>query len=158
WLVGANYVPSTAVNQLEMWQADTFDAATIDRELGWAESLGFTSVRVFLHDLAWKEDPNGFYDRVDKFLSIANKHPVGAMLSIFAGVGTPRPQAGKQPSPRPHLHNSGWVQSPGAEILGNPARHDELEAYVKGIVGRFANDPRIDMWDVFNEPDNDNAI
>ena len=31
WLVGANFVPSTAINQLEMWQAETFDPATIDR-------------------------------------------------------------------------------------------------------------------------------
>jgi hypothetical protein len=158
WRVGVNYVPSTAVNQLEMWQAETFDPDTIDRELGWAESLGFTSVRVFLHDLAWKNDAPGFYDRVDKFLSIADRHHIGTMLVIFDGVWNPRPMAGKQPAPRPHLHNSGWVQSPGAEILGNPARHDELEPYVKGIVGRFARDARIDMWDLFNEPDNDNAI
>ena len=40
WLVGCNFLPSTAINQLEMWQADTFDPKTIDRELGWAESIG----------------------------------------------------------------------------------------------------------------------
>jgi hypothetical protein len=158
WLVGVNYIPSTAINQLEMWQADTFDPVTIDRELGWAESLGFNSVRVFLHDLAWKQDPTGFYDRVDKFLSIAEKHHIGAMFVIFDSVWNPRPHIGKQPEPRPYLHNSGWVQSPGAEILGNPARHDELAPYVKGVVGRFKDDKRIDLWDVFNEPDNDNAI
>jgi len=158
WLVGVNYIPSSAVNQLEMWQADTFDPTTIDRELGWAESLGFNSVRVFLHDLAWKQDQAGFYDRVDKFLSIAERHHIGAMLVIFDSVWNPRPRPGKQPEPRPYVHNSGWVQSPGAEILGNPARHDELEPYVKGVVGRFKDDRRIDLWDVFNEPDNDNAI
>jgi hypothetical protein len=158
WRVGVNYIPSTAVNQLEMWQADTFDAATIDRELGWAESFGFTSVRVFLHDLAWRQDAAGFYGRMDKFLSIADKHHVGTMFVIFDGVWNPKPRAGRQPEPRPHLHNSGWVQSPGAEILGNPARHDELEPYVKGVVERFKDDRRIDMWDVFNEPDNDNRI
>jgi Glycosyl hydrolase family 10 len=158
WRVGVNYVPSTAVNQLEMWQKDTFDPATIDRELGWAESFGFTSVRVFLHDLAWKQDPAGFYGRMDQFLSLAEKHRIGTMFVIFDGVWNPNPRAGKQPKPRPYLHNSGWVQSPGAEILGNPARHEELEPYVKGVVERFKDDPRIDLWDVFNEPDNDNRI
>jgi hypothetical protein len=158
WVVGVNYITSTAVNQLEMWQADTFDPVTIDRELGWAEQLGFNSMRVFLHDLAWKQDPAGFYDRVDKFLAIADKHHIGAMFVIFDSVWNPRPHVGKQPEPRPHLHNSGWVQSPGAEILGNPSRHDELAPYVKGVVGRFKDDRRIDIWDVFNEPDNDNAI
>jgi hypothetical protein len=158
WLVGVNYIPSTAINQLEMWQADTFDPVTIDRELGWAQELGFNSMRVFLHDLAYKQDPAGFLDRVDKFLSIADKHHIGAMFVIFDSVWNPEPHAGKQPEPRPHLHNSGWVQSPGAEILGNPSRHDELAPYVKGVVGRFKDDRRIDLWDVFNEPDNDNAI
>ncbi len=158
WLVGVNYIPSTAVNQLEMWQADTFDPTTIDRELGWAESLGFTSLRVFLHDLAWKQDEKGFFERLDKFLSIAQKHKLGVMLVIFDGVWNPLPKAGKQPAPRPHLHNSGWVQSPGSEILRDPKRHDELEPYVKAVVGRFKDDRRIDMWDVFNEPDNDNNI
>jgi Glycosyl hydrolase family 10 len=158
WRVGVNYIPSTAVNQLEMWQAGTFDPVTIDRELGWAESFGFTSVRVFLHDLAWKQDAEGFYRRMDKFLSIADQHHIGTMFVIFDGVWNPKPRAGKQPEPRPHLHNSGWVQSPGAEILGNSARYDELETYVKGVVGRFRDDRRIDVWDVFNEPDNDNRI
>jgi hypothetical protein len=158
WLVGANYIPSSAVNQLEMWQADTFDPATIERELSWAESLGFTSLRVFLHDLAWQQDQAGFLNRVDQFLGIAQKHKLGVMLVLFDGVWNPVPKAGKQPAPRPHLHNSAWVQSPGAEILRNPARHDELASYVKAVVGRFKDDRRIDMWDVFNEPDNDNAI
>ena len=29
-----------------------------------------------------------------------------------------------------------------------------LEAYVKGVVGAFANDPRMLAWDIWNEPDN----
>src|SRR5690349_11649994 len=83
WLVGANFIPSTAINQLEMWQADTWDPKTIDRELGYAQSLGFTSIRVFLHDIAWKEDPKGFIQRMDKFLSMADKHKIGVMFVIF---------------------------------------------------------------------------
>ena len=43
WLVGCNYIPSSAINQLEMFQAATFDPTTIDRELGWARGLGSTS-------------------------------------------------------------------------------------------------------------------
>ena len=73
WFVGCNFIPSTAINQLEMWQADTFDPATIDRELALAESLGFTSVRVFLHDLPWQQDSKGFSERIDKFLGLADR-------------------------------------------------------------------------------------
>src|SRR6185503_18739643 len=68
WLVGCNFIPSTAINQLEMWQADTFDLKTIDRELGWAQDLGFTSIRVFLHDLPWQEGSAGFLKRIEQFL------------------------------------------------------------------------------------------
>lgn len=157
WLVGSNYIPSTAINQLEMWQADTFDLATIDRELGWAEGLGFNTMRVFLHDIPWREDREGFLKRIDQFLEVAAKHKIRVMLVIFDSVWDPYPKAGKQRDPKPHVHNSGWVQSPGRIILEDPARHDELEGYVKGVVGHFREDPRIVIWDLFNEPDNPNT-
>jgi hypothetical protein len=54
------------------------------------------------------------------------------------------------------VHNSGWVQAPGAEILADPAQYPRLEHYVEGVVGAFANDPRILAWDLWNEPDNGN--
>src|SRR5687767_15506807 len=80
WLVGANFGPSTAINQLEMFQADTFDLETIDRELGWAKDLGFTSMRVFLHHLLWEQDSEGFLERLDQFLEVAEKHEIGVMI------------------------------------------------------------------------------
>lgn len=154
WLVGCNFTPSTAINQLEMWQGDTWDPVTIDRELGWARELGFTSVRVFLHDLLWQQDPKGFLKRIDQFLAIADKHGIGAMLVLFDGVWDPFPKLGKQRDPRPHVHNSGWVQSPGQDILKDLARHDELKGYVQGVVRHFRNDRRVQIWDIYNEPDN----
>ncbi len=154
WLVGCNFIPSSAINQLEMWQAETWDPTTIDRELGWAADLGFTSVRVFLHDLPWQQDQQGFLKRMERFLELAHNHKIGVMFVLFDGVWDPFPKAGKQREPRPHIHNSGWVQSPGADILQDPARQDALKDYVQGVVGHFRNDRRIDAWDVFNEPDN----
>jgi len=156
WLVGCNFAPSTAINQLEMWQKESFDLATIDRELSWAESLGFNSVRVFLHDLLWQADREGFLDRMDQFLAVADKHKIGVMFVLLDGVWDPHPRLGKQRDPKPHLHNSGWVQSPGVEILSNPARHPELKPYIQGVVRRFRTDERIHAWDIFNEPDNPN--
>ncbi len=156
WLVGCNYTPSTAINQLEMWQADTFDPETIDRELGWASDLGFTSVRVFLHNLVWDQDREGFLKRIDQFLAIADKHDIGVMMVPLDAVWDPNPVAGKQRAPKPHVHNSGWVQAPGAEILGDPKRHDELKPYIQGLIRHFRADRRIQVWDLFNEPDNPN--
>jgi hypothetical protein len=154
WLVGCNFIPSTAINQLEMWQAETWDPKTIDRELGWAHDIGFTSVRVYLHDIPWTQDRCGFVKRMEKFLAIADKHNIGVVFVLFDGVWDPHPKAGKQREPRPFVHNSGWVQNPGAKILGDPTRHDSLKSYVQGVIGYFRNDRRVHAWDIFNEPDN----
>ena len=143
WLVGSNFATSTAINELEMWQADTFDLKTIDRELGWAQGIGMNTMRVFLHNLAWKQDPAGFLDRMDKFLAIASKHHIRIMFVLLDSVWDPNPQIGKQREPKPHVHNSGWVQSPGVELLKDDSRWDaELKPYVVGVLTRFRNDPR----------------
>jgi hypothetical protein len=154
--VGSNFAPSTAINQLEMWQAATFDTTTNDRELGWAESLGFTTMRVFLHDLLWTQDSLGFLNRIDQFLTIAQRHHIRPIFVLFDAVWDPLPHLGKQRAPIPHLHNSGWVQSPGAAILSDTSSYESLRPYVQGVVGRFANDRRVIAWDIFNEPDNTN--
>lgn len=156
WLVGCNFTPSSAVNQLEMWQAETFDAAGIERELSWAEELGFNSVRVFLHDLLWTQDAQGFLRRMERFLDVAQKHHIKVMFVLFDSCWDPHPALGKQRAPKPFVHNSGWVQSPGSEYLGHPERLDELKPYVLGVLGHFRQDPRIAFWDLYNEPDNMN--
>jgi len=157
WLVGCNFGPSTAINQLEMWQSDTFDPTTIDRELGWAQSIRFNAVRVFLHDLPWQEDREEFFENVDKFLEIAAKHRIRPMIVFFDGVWDPDPQSGPQRRPRTGVHNSGWVQSPGRIILADNAKQDALQPYVTDVLTRYANDDRVLAWDLFNEPDNDST-
>ena len=157
WLVGSNFVPATAINELEMWQADTFDPKRIDAELGWAESLGMNTMRVFLHDLLWQQDAEGFKRRLNTFLEIAAKHHIKPIFVLFDSVWDPNPQLGKQRAPRPGVHNSGWLQSPGAKALADPAQYTRLEAYVKGVVGALAHDNRLLAWDIWNEPDNTNG-
>ena len=156
WLVGCNYIPSTAINQLEMFQADSFDPITIQTELLWARDLGFNSIRVFLHHLLWEQDPAGFLERLDVFLTIANRNGIGTMFVLFDAVWDPFPKLGKQPEPKPGVHNSGWVQSPGAELLKDQGKYDDLKNYVQGVIGYFRNDARVLIWDLFNEPDNMN--
>jgi hypothetical protein len=156
WLVGCNFIPSTAINQLEMWQADTFDPATIDRELGWAgNKLGFNTVRVFLHDLAYQADPKGFKQRVGKFLDIADRHGIRPLFVIFDDCWNQNPKVGKQPAPKPGIHNSGWLQSPSTTVVCDPGQWDLLESYVTDVVGTFGNDKRVLMWDLYNEPGNE---
>ncbi len=154
WMAGANYLPRSAINQLEMWQADTFDAKMIDEEMAWAESLGFNVMRVFLHDLLWQQDQAGFLQRMETVLAICERHHIRMMPVIFDSCWHPFPTAGKQPAPRPSTHNSGWVQSPGVTILKDEARWPALKPYVVGVISHFKDDERIVMWDLYNELDN----
>ncbi|MBC9035246.1 1,4-beta-xylanase, partial [Sphingomonas sp. JC676] len=140
--------------QLEMWQSDTFDAAAIDRELGWAQSIGMNTMRVFLHNLLWENDPEGLKKRMNQFLEIAAKHKIRPLFVLFDSCWDPDPKAGPQHPPIPGVHNSGWVQAPGAARLKDASQYGKLESYVKGVVGAFAKDDRILGWDVWNEPNN----
>ncbi len=154
WICGCNYVTSTAVNQLEMWQADTFDPQTIDHELGMAEEIGLNTVRVFLHDQAWAQDPEGFKKRLSAFLGICEKHHIKALITFFTngGRGTPI-KIGKQPDPIPGVHNSRWLQSPGAAVVNDPEKWAYLEDYVKDILSTYAEDERVLCWCLYNEPE-----
>jgi hypothetical protein len=154
WLVGTNYLPSTAINQLEMWQADSFDAKRIDQEFAWAAAMGMNTQRVFLHDLLWQQDAAGFKRRIGQFLDIAARHGIKPMFVLFDSCWDPNPKLGPQHPPIPGVHNSGWVQGPGAAAMSDRSQHARLEAYVKDIVASFAHDNRILAWDVWNEPDN----
>lgn len=157
WLVGANFVPSNAINQLEMWQAETWSPELIDKELGWAEDLGMNTMRVYLHDIPYWTDKEAFKVRIDEFLDICQKHDIRPMLVIFDSVWDPSPEAGTQPEPKQGLHNSGWVQSPGKAFLTDKSKWPQLRDYVIDLIGSFKDDERILAWDIVNEPDNDNA-
>ncbi|MET3115667.1 hypothetical protein AAKU52_003419 [Pedobacter sp. CG_S7] len=154
WLRGSDFIPSTAINQLEMWQKDTFDPATIDKELGFAEGIGMNSMRVYLHHLAWKQDKKGFKERVSKYLDIAEKHNMSTLFVIFDDCWNPTYEAGKQPEPKPGIHNSGWVRDPGKLLYTDTTLIDTLEVYVKDILSTFKDDKRIVLWDLYNEPGN----
>jgi hypothetical protein len=157
WLVGSNYIPKSAINQLEMWQEATFDPVEIEKELTWAEAMGMNTMRVFLHDLLWQQDAVGFQKRIGHFLTIASRHHIRPLFVLFDSCWDPFPHLGVQHPPIPGVHNSGWVQSPGAKALADPKQYPRLKAYVQGVVRAFAKDNRIVAWDVWNEPGADNA-
>lgn len=154
WLRGANFQPSTAINQLEMWQAETFDPETIDRELGWAEDIGMNCMRVYLHHVAWQVDKEGFKNRMKQYMDIAEKHGISTIFVFFDDCWNATYAAGKQPEPKPGIHNSGWVRDPGDLIYEKPELIETLEVYVKDILTTFKNEKRIVFWDLYNEPGN----
>lgn len=154
WLVGSNYIPRDAINQLEMWQAETFNPAQIDEELGWAAAIGMNTMRVYLHDQLWAQDAEGFSKRIDQFLTIASRHGIKPLFVFFDSCWDPNPKLGPQRPPIPGVHNSGWVQSPGRAGLADVANYPKLEEYVQGVLCAFGKDERVLGWDLWNEPDN----
>lgn len=152
--IGANFLPSTAINQLEMWQAETFDPATIKRELGWAAAIGMNTMRVYLHDLAWKADPKGFKKRMNTYLDIASGLGISTIFTVFDDCWNPDANIGLQPAPKPGIHNSGWVRSPVRSVHDDSTQWTYLREYVQDVLRSFRRDKRILLWDLYNEPGN----
>lgn len=165
WLVGANYLPATAINQIEMWQASTWDAATIDKELGWAAGIGMNTMRVFLHDMVWASDEKGLYKRMDEFLNICKKHSIRPWFVFFDDCHYPNPSLGVQPLPVRGIHNSGWMNCPARDVANRFAEGtsskkeiNQLKGYIQKTMKRFKNDDRVLMWELYNEPGRGNDL
>ncbi|HTF20833.1 MAG TPA: cellulase family glycosylhydrolase [Chryseolinea sp.] len=158
WITGCNYQPSTAINQLEMFQKDSFDPGTIDRELGWAANLGFNTMRVYLHHILWTTDKDGFKKRLNEYLEISNRHGIKTLFVFFDDCWNDSYAPGKQPAPKTGTHNSGWVRDPGTMIHSHPDTMRVLEQYVKDMLATFGKDERILMWDLYNEPGNSGQL
>ncbi|PWV45221.1 glycoside hydrolase family 2 TIM barrel-domain containing protein [Chitinophaga sp. S165] len=154
WQRGSNFIPSYAINQLEMWQPETFDTAAINRELKYAASIGLNSMRVFLHHAAWQQDPEGFKQRVSTYLDVASRNGISTTFVLFDDCWNKTYTTGKQPEPKTGIHNSGWLQDPGIIRESSPALTDTLERYVKDVLTTFRKDKRILLWDLYNEPGN----
>ncbi|MEM6459974.1 MAG: cellulase family glycosylhydrolase [Planctomycetota bacterium] len=162
WRVGANFLPSTAGNQLEMWQAETFDPETIDRELGLAAGLGMNVMRVYLHDLIFHADADGLFARMDRYLALADDHGIATVFVLLDDCWSDAAALGPQPEPIPGVHNSTWLRCP-ADRGVERAYHDDaaraaIRRYVRGVVGRFRDDPRVLAWDLYNEPGNPGKV
>ena len=157
WAVGVDYVVSNAINQIEMWQESTFSPELIDKELAVAEELGYNTIRLFLHDLVYEADPKGFKARVKQVLDICEDHGIKVVMTFFTNGGKfDQVTLGEQPDPTPGVHNPEWRQTPGAEVVNDPAQWPRLEKYVKDILKTFKHDKRIYCWCIYNEPENDN--
>lgn len=152
---GCNFQPSTAINQIEMWQSSTWDPTTIDRELAWAEELGFNVMRVYLSSVVWQNEPEAFKKHMDEYLTMADKHGIKTLFVFFDDCWNPESSYGPQPSPKPGVHNSGWVQDPAVSLRADTITlFTLLESYVKDVMTTFKDDQRIWMWDLYNEPGN----
>ncbi|EOS9838069.1 1,4-beta-xylanase, partial [Enterobacter hormaechei] len=156
WLCGFNYLPSTAVNWTDIWQEETFDAATIERELGWAAEAGYNTLRINLPFIVWEHDRDGLMARIDRFLTIADGHGFSTMLTLMddCGFSGDEPYLGPQKPPVPGKHNSQAAASPGRDKVCDRDCWPQIERYIRDVVRQFREDKRVLLWDLYNEPGN----
>lgn len=153
WLIGCNYIPATAINQIEMWSKATYDPMQIDKELGWAEKLGFNTLRVFLSSVVWQHSPSELKDNMKDFLNICQRHGIKPFFVFLDDNWLPESSYGRQPAPKPGVHNSGWVKDPAISLRSDTAKlYPMLRRYMIDVISSFRNDDRILMWDIYNEP------
>ncbi len=144
WMRGANYVPSYARNDVQIWL--DYDPAVIDRELGYAAKLKLNVVRVFLQVAVYETAPQRFLDNFENLLSLCAKHQIQLMPVLFDSCFDP------QVVDLQNYHDKKWMPSPGFSRLGNQDR-PALERYIQAVVGGHRQDRRIVLWDVMNEPE-----
>jgi hypothetical protein len=157
WICGFNYLPRTAVNWTELWQAESFDLPTIEQELDWARDIGFNALRTNLQYLVWRADAAGLRARLDRFLGAAAQRGMRTLLCLFddCAFSGREPHLGRQDDPVPGVHNGGAAASPGREVVRDRSAWPGLERYVRDLVGHFRDDARLLGWDLYNEPGNE---
>ncbi len=157
WYCGFNYIPGYAINYTAMWDKTSFDPAAIDRELQLAEKTGLNCLRAVLQFVVYEDDPEYFLKTLDRFLAICDKHKIKMMPALFDDCvfGLEHDaKVGKQPEPLPGWYAWAWSPSPGHSLVVDSLTYPRIEKYVKAVMGRFKNDNRIFIWDLYNEPTN----
>jgi len=157
WPCGFNYVPANAVSYTEMWMDYSFDPALIDAELALAREIGFNCTRVVLPFVVWEQEPEAFKQRLETFLEICCRRGIRVMPALFDDCAfgpITDPVCGKQSDMVPGFYANGWTPSPGHGMVRDPSTWARLERYVKDIIGTFRDDPRLWVWDLYNEPTN----
>ncbi|QBY00802.1 1,4-beta-xylanase [Rhodophyticola sp. CCM32] len=156
WIVGCNFLPGYAVNFVDMWHKETYDPLAINRELGWAASVGMNAVRVNLQYLQWVDDIAGQTRIFESFLEIASRNNIMVVPCLFddCGFSGDPANADLQPDPRPGVHNGRALASPGREIVMDRSQWSFCLDFLQDVIGKFKDDPRILFWDIYNEPGN----
>ena len=168
WLRGCNFLPSDCCNRVAFWQSLDWEKHldTADRELALAASIGYNSVRMILEFIVIDEEHDSFMERFEEFLTVADKHGISVMVCFGNDCTVPKdakyraPHLGEQEydwgyhggrKNSPHGSNPGKI---GYSLLDDPETAERFFAYQKEIMTRYADDKRICVWDLFNEPGN----
>lgn len=170
WIRGCNYMPASAANRVDQWQALGSEARfeEMDRELALAESIGFNAVRLILAEEGfgvWVHDHDGFLARFERALGVCAKHKIRAIIVLGNDCSRPK-QLWKLPEPGPQPCDWGYHGGrklsqhgsfPGAlgyTSLDDPDLNPKFYRMCEELLTKYRDDDRILFWNLWNEPGN----
>jgi hypothetical protein len=155
---GVNYVPSYSRNDIQTWE--DYDQATVERELSYAQGVGFNAVRVFLNMSPWVADRNTFLSHYDHFVGACAAKGIRPLVVLFDDDFFDVPGVNRTSEIAPWLASKAyrtekWMANPGIKILAEDASNDWAltDMFLTDVAGGSrANDRRLLGFDVMNEP------
>ena len=170
WIRGCNYMSASCANRIDQWQGLHFDEylEETEKELSLMRDLGFNSVRLILEYVVWEKEHDEFLKRFERYIALLDKYGISCTIVLANDCMPPKTELWKMPDVGEQHYDWGYHGGRKHSQHGRhncPAPHyyfdDEAlcEKYfemVKEIVTIYKDDPRILMWDLFNEPGNSN--
>ena len=167
WIRGCNYLPANCVNRIEMWQEYNSDKVfeTMEEEFKLIQSIGYNSIRVIIEFLVWDKEHDGYMERFERFLTLANKYGISVMLVLANDCMRPKgyevDKLGEQPCDWGYhggrkMSQHGIFNAMGHHYLDEPETAPRFFAMIREFVEKYKNDERINIWNVYNEVGNSN--
>jgi hypothetical protein len=138
-----------------------FNEQVIQQELGWAQNVvGLNTLRLFLSITQYQQDREQFYKKFERFLEIAASKGMSVMpVTSATGLRDPdKPASQKVEEPEFEFKPSvifGGFRSAARGVRwddGWPRLKPVIKDFIQTFIGRYANDKRIILWDLCNEP------
>jgi len=150
-LVGANYTPAYAVNQVQFWH--DFRPEIVDKELAAAQRyFGITTLRVYLHNINFEEEKDIFLANVEKFLKICEKNRIRPGFTFFDDCHRHNDIFLDAPTtPVKGWHNGRWAACP-QDRDRDPEDLQKFKSYIQEVIQTHRTDKRVLWWEIFNEP------
>jgi len=132
---GFNYQPSYAGSLQMAWTH--YDREVWEREVAWSERFGTNMLRVWLDWHAWIAIGDAMFNAVDSALDVLAANDIRMMPVLF------------------NRWND-WALPMGMvadrDLATGDLGFEKFTPYVDGLMERFADDDRIAIWDLCNEP------
>lgn len=167
WIRGFNGYPSNCVNRVAMWQEWGHKEVIeqVEREFALARQTGFNAVRAIIQFEVWCFEHDSFMNNLEEYIALADKYGIKVMLTLGNDCTVPKEKfkpvvfgeqkvdwgyhSGIEEGP----HSAGLAGA-GYCLLDEPEYEKKYYEMVRELAKKYCKDPRLQIWDVWNEPGN----